>query len=147
MRLVLSCLTCLLIPSILSAQDSNSAADESAIRELVKQYVDAREHPDAQAIERLFTPDADQLVSSGEWRKGRAEVVSGSIASSKREAGHRTITIESIRFLAPTVAIADGKYELTGRKMWTTLLLKRGDDGWRIAGIRNMLPAPPAPSK
>ena len=27
------------------------------------------------------------------------------------------------------------------RAMWTTIVLKRGPDGWRIAAIRNMLPA------
>jgi hypothetical protein len=51
------------------------------------------------------------------------------------------------------VALADGRYELTGlaggesRKMWTTLVLTRGADGWRIAAIRNMLPAAPVPAK
>jgi len=51
------------------------------------------------------------------------------------------------------VALADGRYELTGlaggatRSMWTSLVLTRGTDGWRIAAIRNMLPAAPAPSK
>jgi hypothetical protein len=30
--------------------------------------------------------------------------------------------------------------------MWTTIVLKRGPDGWRIAAIRNMLPATPAPA-
>jgi uncharacterized protein (TIGR02246 family) len=128
------------------------AADESAdIRAAVQQYVDVREHPDPQALERLFTEDADQLVSSGEWRKGRAAVVKGTIGASQREAGKRSITIESIRFLAKTVAIADGRYELLDaaghptRKMWTSITLTRDRSGWHIAAIRNMLPAPPQP--
>jgi uncharacterized protein (TIGR02246 family) len=119
---------------------------ESAIRELVQRYVDAREKIDPRATEALFTPDADQLVSSGEWRKGRDAVVKGSMASSKQNAGKRTITVETVRFLSPDVAIADGRYELAGaggtRSMWAAILCKRGSDGnWRIAGIRNMLPA------
>ena len=119
---------------------------EAAIRELVQKYVDARETIDAKATEALFTPDADQLVSSGEWRKGRDAVVKGSMASSKQNAGKRTITVETVRFLSADVAIADGRYELAGadatRRMWATILCKRGPDGvWRIAGIRNMLPA------
>jgi len=127
--------------------------DEAAVREIVKRYVDAREHQDPKAVEALFTSDADQLVSSGEWRKGRGEVVKGTMASSQSTGGNRTITVESVRFIAADVALADGRYELTGlaggqtRKMWTTLLLKRGPDGWRIAAIRNMLPAAPAPSR
>src|SRR5271169_2588236 len=88
------------------------SADEAAVRETVRKYTDARDHPDAKVLESLFTPDADQLVSSGVWRKGREEVVRGSIASSQTETGKRTITVESVRFLSPTVALADARYEL-----------------------------------
>jgi hypothetical protein len=31
--------------------------------------------------------------------------------------------------------------------MWTSLVLTRGAGGWRIAAIRNMLPAPAAPAR
>lgn len=128
-------------------------SEEKAIRAIVQKYMDARESQDARAVEALFTADADQLVSSGEWRKGRNDLVQGTLASSRNSAGKRTITLTSIRFLAPAVAIADGRYELAGpaggntRKMWTSFVLTRGSDGWRIAAIRNMLPAPPAPAK
>jgi uncharacterized protein (TIGR02246 family) len=117
------------------------SADEAAVREVVRKYVDARDHPDSKTLAALFTPDADQLVSNGQWRKGREEVVRGSITSSQNETGKRTITVESVRFLSPTVALADARYELGDRKMWTTLLLTRDQTGWHIAAIRNMLPA------
>ena len=126
--------------------------DESAVRELVARYVDARERRDPKSVEALFTADADQLVSSGEWRKGLDAVVRGTMASSQSTGGTRTITVESVRFIEPSVAIADGRYELKGlaggqnRSMWTTLVVKRTNDGWRIAAIRNMLPVPPAPA-
>jgi uncharacterized protein (TIGR02246 family) len=90
------------------------------------------------------------LVSSGEWRKGREQVVEGSMKSSKAASGKRTITVETIRFLSPEIAIVDGHYDLAGataadaRHMWTTLIVKRLADGWKIAAIRNMLPAAPA---
>ncbi|TDI72183.1 MAG: DUF4440 domain-containing protein, partial [Bacteroidetes bacterium] len=32
---------------------------------------------------------------------------------------------------------ADG----TARKMWSTFIVVRNEDGWKIAAIRNMLPA------
>jgi uncharacterized protein (TIGR02246 family) len=123
------------------------AKDEAAIRGVVKQYVDARERRDPQAVAKLFTPDADQLVSSGEWRKGLDEVVKGTLASSQATGGHRTIDLESIRFVGREAAIADGRYVLTGlaqgqtRRMWTSFVLVRSEEGWRIAAIRNMLPA------
>ena len=128
-------------------------ADETAVRDLVARYVDAREHRDPKAIESLFAADADQLVSSGEWRKGRDAVVRGTLASSESTGGRRTITVESVRFLSPDAAIADGRYEIAGlaggatRHMWTSIVCARTADGWRIAAIRNMLPAAPVPPK
>lgn len=135
------------------SQKPTGGNDEAAIREVVKQYVDARERIDPKAVEQLFTADADQLVSSGEWRKGREAVVKGTMASSTSTGGKRTITVETVRFLSSDVAIADGRYELTGlaggaiRNMWSTFVFKKTGKEWRISAIRNMLPAAPAPSK
>jgi uncharacterized protein (TIGR02246 family) len=136
------------VPTPLRAQAPAPEAD-AAIRAVVQKYVDAREARDAKAIEPLFTADADQLVSDGTWRRGRDELVRGMLESSRRTGGRRSIAVESVRLLSPDVAVADGRYKQTGlaggadREMWTTLLLKREPDGWRIAGIRNMLPAAP----
>ena len=142
----------MLAVSMLAQAPAARAKEEAAIRDIVNRYVAAREQNDAQAIAALFTGDADQLVSSGEWRKGRNEVVQGTLASSQSAGGKRTITVESIRFIARDAALADGRYEIAGtgggqsRRMWTTLVLSRTPDGWRIAAIRNMLPAAPAGS-
>jgi uncharacterized protein (TIGR02246 family) len=144
--LLIACATC-------AAQTATGPADEAAIKDVVARYVDARDHKDAKATEALFTADADQLVSSGEWRKGRDAVVRGTMASSEASGGKRTITVETVRFLTPDAALADGRYEIAGlagaapRRMWSTFLITRTRDGWRIAAIRNMLPAPAAPTK
>ena len=108
--------------------------------------MEAREARDQSAVAALFTADADQLVSSGEWRQGREEVVSGSLASTERTGGSREIVVERVRFLGDAVAIADGRYTIRGletgeRRMWTTFVMTRTAEGWRIAAIRNMLPA------
>ena len=120
------------------------AQDDKDVREIVQKYLDARERRDAKAVEALFTSDADQLVSSGEWRKGRDAVVSGTLASSDANAGRRTITVESARFVTRDTAVVDGRYELGERKMWATFVMTRTPAGWKIAAIRNMLPAGPA---
>jgi uncharacterized protein (TIGR02246 family) len=150
MRTLLVIFCCIVFGATWLAQDNAGRNDEAAIREVVSKYVDARERIDPKAVEELFTSDADQLVSSGEWRRGRDAVVRGTMASSSRTGGKRAITVESIRFVTRDVAIADGRYELTGlaggatRSMWTTLVMKRTENGWRISAIRNMLPAAPA---
>lgn len=135
----------------LGAQSPEARNDEAAVREVVRLYVEAREARDAGAIAALFTEDADQLTSAGEWRRGREALVQGAQASSARTEGKRTITVETVRFLAPGVALADGRYEIAGggsdRRMWASLTLTRGVAGWRIAAIRNMLPAPPPPAR
>ena len=121
---------------------------EAEIYDLVRRYVEAREARDAKAIEALFTADADQLVSSGEWRRGRDAVVKGTLASSAASGGSRTITVETVRMLGPDVAVADGRYEISGlagaetRRMWATFVVVRQNGTWRISAIRNMLPAP-----
>jgi len=150
MRTLLAILCCIVFAAPWPSQDNANRADEAAIRDVVSKYVDARERIDPKAVEELFTSDADQLVSSGEWRKGRDAVVRGTMESSRNTGGKRAITVESVRFVSPDVAIADGRYELTGlaggatRNMWTTLVLKRTEKGWRISAIRNMLPSAPA---
>jgi uncharacterized protein (TIGR02246 family) len=124
--------------------------DEPAVREVVKKYLEARERHDVDALRALFTEDADQLVSSGEWRKGREAVVKGTLASSAQTTGARTITVQNVRFPARDVAIADGPYEIAGgqdaaaRKMWSSFVMVRTNGAWKISAIRNMLPAPAA---
>jgi uncharacterized protein (TIGR02246 family) len=134
----------------ISSMAAQSDGTQAAARRTIDRYLTAREAGDEKALAALVTDDVDQLVSTGEWRRGRAEVVRGTLASSQSAAGKRTITIESVRLLSPDVAVADGRYEIAGadggaaRRMWTCFVLGRTSDGWRIAAIRNMLPAPAA---
>ena len=137
-----------LVCVLASGPSLRAEEDSEAIKTLVGQYAAARESRDPQAIRKLFTDDADQLVSSGTWRRGREALVGGMLGSSRRNPGTRTLTVETVRFAAPGVAVADARYVIAGsdgaadRKMWSTFVCLRTDDGWRIAAIRNMLPAP-----
>ena len=133
------------LTSTLIARQSGHAAEEAEIRKLVERYMAAREAQDPSAIAALFTPDADQFTTAGEWRRGREQIRSGTAESSRRNPGTRRISIEAVRFVTADVAVADGQYEIaTGntpaRRMWTTLVLVRTDSGWRISAIRNMAP-------
>ena len=131
------------------AQTSGSGADSTAARDLIARYMKARNDKNADELRSLFTPDADQLVSTGDWRKGLDNLLRGAMASSQREAGKSTVDVDDVRFITRDVALVDGRYRtqsLSGasREMWSTFVLKRTGDGWRIAAIRNMLPVPPA---
>ena len=126
-----------------TAQPSTAAAaDEAAVRDVVRRYTQARELNDPKVIEALFTADADQYTSSGEWRRGVEALIKGMRETSARNPGVRAISIAAVRFVTPDIAIVDGDYK-TGtdsRPLWTTLIVKRESKGWRIAGIRNMAP-------
>jgi uncharacterized protein (TIGR02246 family) len=136
----------LLAPAPAVAQ--TPVTDEAAVRAVVEAYSAARDRGDATALTALFTADADQLVSSGEWRRGREAVVKGSLASSQQAQGKRTFTVDTVRMIAANVALADSRYEIaqadgTTRRMWASWLLVKDAGGWKIAAIRNMLPAAP----
>jgi uncharacterized protein (TIGR02246 family) len=148
MRTVLALvLAAALTPVLLAQQQATPArSDEAAVRDVVARYVAAREARDPAAVAALFTGDADQLTTSGEWRRGREAIRAGTAQSSERNPGSRRIVVETVRFLTPDVALADGPYEIAAgaaadRRMWTTLVLVRSADGWRISAIRNMVPA------
>jgi uncharacterized protein (TIGR02246 family) len=125
------------------------SADDAAVRALVERYQAAREAGDKAALTALFVADADQLVSSGEWRRGREAVVGGSLTSSQQNAGKRTLTVETVRMLAAGVAIADSRYDIAQadgvtRRMWATWVVVKDGETWKIAAIRNMNPTAPA---
>ena len=134
-------LTLITAPALL-AQAPTSAADETAVRALIDRYVNARDARDESVIAALFTAEADQYTTAGEWRRGRAQVVTGTAESTKQNPGDRSIDLKAVRFVSPDVAVADGYYNIAGSKVqrWTTIVLKREGGTWRISAIRNMIP-------
>ena len=127
-----------------------AAADEAAVRAVIARYVEARDARDAAALAELFTADADQYTTSGDWRRGRDRMLPGMAESSRQNPGSRGIDVQSVRFVTADVAVADGSYVIAGSALprWTTIVLARNAGRWRIAAIRNMTPvrsARPAP--
>lgn len=137
------------LATALSAQNAGRAADEAAIRGVIQAFLDTREANDPAALGALLTADVDQQQTSGNTRRGREAVVSGSLATQQSTGGKRTITVDSLRFVSTDVAIADGRYDSVGRsdgtdqRMLTSMVLRREGGAWKIAAIRNMLPSSP----
>jgi uncharacterized protein (TIGR02246 family) len=131
----------------IAAQPADRAADEKAVRAVIQAFIDTREANDAAGLAALLTADVDQRQTSGNMRSGRDAVVSGSMATQQSTGGRRTITVDSLRFVGPDVAIADGRYDSIGRadgtdqRMLTSMVLRREGGAWKIAAIRNMLPS------
>lgn len=120
---------------------------EKAIKYLIDQYSLARENRDTVLLKSILTSEADQLVSTGEWRTGINAAVEGMMKSSANSPGKRTLQIEKIQMINAISAIVDCCYEIqnadgTARKMWSTFIVIADKETWKIRSIRNMLPAP-----
>ena len=136
-----------LAPAGVFAQSANHAADEKAINAVIQEFLDARDANDPKRVTAVLTADADQQQTSGERRRGRDAVVKGSLSTQQSTGGKRTIAVDSIRFIAADVALADGRYDSVGRAdgsdlhMLTSIVLRREGGAWKIAAIRNMRPS------
>ena len=149
-QLALAGIALLIAVSPAPAQNTSRAADESAIKAVIKAFIDTREANDRAGLTALLTEDADQRQTSGNMRSGREAVVSGSLATTQSTGGRRTIAVDSLRFLGPDVALVDGRYDSIGRsdgtdqRLITAIVLRREGTAWKISAIRNMLPTAPA---
>ena len=74
---------------------------------LVEQYGQARVAKDTEQLKRILTKDMDQLVSTGEWRRGIDSAMEGMLRSSTRQPGSRSLSVEEVRFINENTAIAD----------------------------------------
>jgi len=129
------------------AQNADHVTDEKAIKAVIQEFLDARDANDASRVAAVLTADADQQQTSGERRRGRDAVVTGSLTTQRSTGGKRTIAVDSVRFIASDVALADGRYDSVGRAdgsdlhMLTSIVLRREAGAWKIAAIRNMRPS------
>lgn len=144
-HIVLFILTTLVTP-LLYSQGTNTDKEKQEISFLIDQYSLAREKKDTTLLKSILTTEIDQLVSSGEWRNGKNEAVTGMLRSSDSNPGSRKLIIEKIRFITPESGVVDARYEIqnpdgTVRKMWSTFIVVREKKTWKITAIRNMLPA------
>lgn len=112
---------------------------------LIEQYNEARDNKDTSLLKTILTPEMDQLVSSGEWRVGIDQAISGMMRSSVVNPGNRKLTIEKIRLMNQISGVVDARYKIESsegptRKMRSSFLVVFSDGHWKITGIRNMLP-------
>jgi hypothetical protein len=84
----------------LSAQNDNIHANKQKIIDLISQYGQARVDKDTEALKNILVSEIDQLVSTGEWRRGIDESLAGMLRSSTRQPGSRSLTVEEVRFLS-----------------------------------------------
>jgi uncharacterized protein (TIGR02246 family) len=136
-----------------AAEEPTGMDDEAAIRSLADRYTAGWADGDAAAIASLFGADGDLVGVEGRVSKGRA-AVQARLAEDFEGMFKGTqiaITIESIRFLEPTIAIVDGTFEISGitgadgaaapplKGLYSNLVEKEGGD-WLFEAVRPMVP-------
>ncbi len=122
--------------------------DEEAIRKQIERLAQVHEKGDAKAIAALWDLDGDMIIRSDSVVKGRAAVekAMAEVYSQREEGFTITITMDSIRFLKPDVAIVNTSAEGTKskeRKPWNdrgTWVMIRKDSQWLVAALRVMEP-------
>lgn len=144
-----------LCTALLFASNGSAAQNgaDSAIRAVVDGFAVSWNTPGMPGFGDLFTRDADFVVISGRWFKGRDEIVSYHKALLTRFYKGSRLSPEKvwIRFLSPTVAVAhvawkswymaDGKQQTQTALM--TLTLTKDDSQWKIAAAHNTLTGGP----
>ena len=91
-----------------AARAAESTAAEDAIRRSAKAFVDAFDHGDAEAVAAQWTPDGEYTIGRSSL-KGREQIAKIYGEFFRTHPGSKMdVKIESIRVLAPTVAIEQG---------------------------------------
>ena len=126
-----------------STTDQDRSADEAAIRTLLAANEASTNQRDAAGVAATFAPDGDIWTVGGPRVSGRAEI-RRSEEEFYRAPGFREwrVTIDTIRFLSPDVAVVEtttittlATSETRGQATW---VVARRDGAWKIAAVRVM---------
>jgi uncharacterized protein (TIGR02246 family) len=92
-----------------TAVRSDSNPDAQAIAQLLERFIKTYNTRDAKALSELFAPDAEIVDDEGTLTRGREAIVAR-FAEIFRDgkSGTLDVTTESLRFLAPDLAIEEG---------------------------------------
>lgn len=131
-----------------------TAADEAAIRQIVAGLETSWNAADGAGYGAHFTEDADFVNVYGHHFTGRDVIAADHqrIFETVYRGSTNSGAVEAMRALGPGIALAHAAWHLRipagegvreGRAR-ATLVLAKGDDGWRIAAFHNTTIADPA---
>ena len=121
------------------------AEDEQAIRLATANFLQAYNAGDAKAVAALFVEQAEIVNEEGESVRGQA-AIEGTFADifQTHPKSQIKVTVQSVRFVSPTVALEDGISTVTHpsgepaeQNRYTVVRLKQ-DGRWRMASARDL---------
>src|SRR4051812_5034494 len=126
--------------SVLRAGDMT--AEEQAIRNSAKEFADAYDHGNAEAVAAKWTTDGEYIIGSRSV-KGRSAIAKLYAEFLRAHPGSKMdVKIESVRVLAPTVAIEQGTAAVRNSangppssSAYTAVHVKQGER-WLMANVR-----------
>jgi uncharacterized protein (TIGR02246 family) len=132
---------------------ADQAADEAAIRANVEKYVEAYNRRDSKTMASMWSPEAVYMdPTTGEGVVGREEIAKqfdDTFAGS--EDAKLTVTVDSIEFVSPNVAVEKGTAEVGYSEFdpeitqYTAVYVKR-DGQWLLDRVSEEEVQPPPPS-
>jgi uncharacterized protein (TIGR02246 family) len=124
---------------------AEQSADEQAILSAAKQFEKAYNAHDAKAVAALFTPDAEIVGEDGNITHGGEAIAAVFTAIFEENPQAKAeLAIDSIRFVAPTVAIEDGYTTVTHQpdepadKSKYIVVHVKQDGKWLMASARDL---------
>jgi uncharacterized protein (TIGR02246 family) len=142
----------MLASSIASMAQTNNQS-ESDIRSLAAGFAKSWNEPGMPGFGDLFAEDADFVVITGRWLKGRSEIVSyhRDLLATYYKGSHLSPVQVWVRFVHPDSAVVhvawnasytqDGKEQ--SRTALMTLTVTKQEDKWKIAAAHNTLTGGP----
>jgi uncharacterized protein (TIGR02246 family) len=121
------------------------AADETAMREAVKQMETGWNTRSGALFAKAFAEDADYVIINGNYIKGRAVIESTHqrIFDTVFKDTTLSLTVQQIRFLRPDVAVVHvkGRRDSPNQELkqgaMLTLFMTKEKQGWTIAAFQN----------
>jgi uncharacterized protein (TIGR02246 family) len=153
MRFLIATLTSLAMLITGSVARADAKMDEAAIKDVFTSFSRSWNEPGMPGFEDLFTEDADFVVITGRWLKGRSEIASyhRELLKGHYRGSHSSMDSVDVRFVNSGVAIAHvasrGNYTQDGTELTRTGLatatLVKADGRWLITAFHNTLTGGP----
>lgn len=147
----------LTFPAFFRAIAQSDAQKEQNVRKVLSSFVDIWNRNEVKtSFGKLFTSDADFVVLSGTYLKGRDEIVAHHVTIRAGVYGDSHLVWNPVRvkFIRPDVAVAEVATEITfgqdKRNTFATIVLVQQDSQWLIASMENTMvwgpdgPCPPS---
>lgn len=126
-------------------QGLGESAEEQAVRAVIGRFYEGWNAHDADKMVSAYAKDIDHINVAGEWQKGRETLRAelGRLHAGPLHDSQKTYRIEKIRFLSPTIAVAQVSSVSKNGKNLGTYVLEKQAEGWLTVSFANVEPRPP----